>query len=163
MVAAMRWFQSACHAAAHTNHSAGTVKSSTHLSMSSTFRMIQLNVRKQGAVHDSLMNDERLQDFAVLVIQEPYVRKIDGKVMTVPMGHPRWTKMIPTAWREGRWGVRSMLWVNRDLEAEQVPTPSPDMTAVAIRLPDRMVLVVSVYVPPQEPETLRSTCRMLRR
>jgi hypothetical protein len=73
----------------------------------------------------SLMNDERLQDFAVLAIQEPRVWKSTGKVLTAPMGHSRWTRVVPTAWREGRWGIRSMLWVNRDLEAELVPVPSP--------------------------------------
>ena len=34
----------------HTKRSAETVGSSTHPNMSSTFRMIQLNVRKQGEV-----------------------------------------------------------------------------------------------------------------
>lgn len=33
--------------------------------------MIQLNVRKRGEVHESLMNDEDIQDAIVLVIQEP--------------------------------------------------------------------------------------------
>jgi hypothetical protein len=29
-----------------------------------------------------------------------------------------------------------MLWVNKDVEAEQVPVDSPDITAAIIRLPD---------------------------
>jgi hypothetical protein len=40
---------------------AGTVGSSTHPVMSRTFRVMQLNVRKQGEVHKSLMNDEETQ------------------------------------------------------------------------------------------------------
>jgi hypothetical protein len=40
-----------------------------------------------------------------------------------------------------------MLWVNNDVEAEQVPINSPDITAAIIRLPGRRVLVASVYVP----------------
>jgi len=50
-------------------------------------------------------------------------------------------------WREGRWAIRGMLWVNKDLEAEQVQIQSPDVTAATVRLPDRIVLAASVYVP----------------
>ena len=39
-----------------------------------------------------------------------------------------------------------MLWVNKDVEAEPVPVHSPDITAAIIRLPDRVVLVASVYI-----------------
>ena len=43
--------------------------------------------------------------------------------------------------------ILSMLWVNKDGEAEQVPAHSPDITAAIIQLTDRVVLVASVYVP----------------
>ena len=96
--------------------------------------MIQLNVRKQGEVHDSLMNDEELQDVSVVAIQEPHARRIQGRLLTTPMLHHKWTKMVPSTWREGRWPIRSMLWVNREVEAEQVRVESPDLTAAIIRL-----------------------------
>jgi hypothetical protein len=115
--------------------------------MSKTFRMIQLNVRKQGAVHDSLMNDEGIQDATVLAIQEPHARRIQGRLLTTPMTHHKWRKMVPSTWREGRWAIRSMLWVNKDVEAEQIPIESPDITAAIVRLPGWLVLVASVYVP----------------
>ncbi|KAK4097214.1 hypothetical protein N658DRAFT_434492, partial [Parathielavia hyrcaniae] len=44
----------------------------------------------------SLLNDEGLEDYAVLAISEPYAGTIDGSVVTVPMGHHNWTKLIPT-------------------------------------------------------------------
>ncbi|XP_044715307.1 reverse transcriptase (RNA-dependent DNA polymerase) domain-containing protein [Hirsutella rhossiliensis] len=77
----------------------------------------------------SLMNDEDLKDFAALAISEPHARNIDGKVVTSPMGHHNWTKMIPTCVRDALWPIRSMLWIRSDLEAEQVPVPSADLTA----------------------------------
>ena len=39
-----------------------------------------------------------------------------------------------------------MLWIRRDIEAEQIPIPSADLTGAVLRLPDRDVLVISVYV-----------------
>ncbi|KIW35908.1 uncharacterized protein PV06_11780 [Exophiala oligosperma] len=86
--------------------------------MSRVFHMMQLNVRKQGEIHDSLMNDEKVPDMPVLAIQEPHARRI-----------------------------RSMLWINIEVEAEQVRIESPDMTAAVVRLPDRLILVVADYVP----------------
>jgi hypothetical protein len=62
--------------------------------------------------------------------------------------------MIPTVHREERWVVRSMLWIRKDIEAEQVPVPSADLTAAVLRLPDRSILVVSVYVEGNNTEAL---------
>jgi ribonuclease HI len=55
-----------------------------------------------------------------------------------------------------------MLWVNKDAEAEQVQIDSPDMTAAVVRLHERRVLVVSVYIPGGNPQALRSSCDKLR-
>ena len=131
--------------------------------MSREFRVVQLNVRRQATVHESLMNDRNMQDIAVLAIQEPQARSREGRLWTVPMAHQAWTKMVPPVLHEGRWAIRSMLWVKKELEAEQVAMPSPDVTAALVRLTDRKVLVVSVYVPPTDPLALQTTCQMLRR
>ena len=56
-----------------------------------------------------------------------------------------------------------MLWVNREVEAEQVPIESPDVTAAVLRLPDRLVFTASVYVPGGDAQALRDTCSKLSR
>lgn len=131
--------------------------------MSSTLQILQLNVRKQSMVQQSLMNDSQLRNFGVLAITEPHVWKEGNTLITVPTGHGNWTKMIPTMQEEGQWAVRSMLWVRKDLEAEQVAVESSELTAVILRLPDRFVLVVSVYVPGSDAEALLKIIGLLRR
>ncbi|EED11595.1 conserved hypothetical protein [Talaromyces stipitatus ATCC 10500] len=55
-----------------------------------------------------------------------------------------------------------MLWVRSDIEAEQIPVASPDLTATILQLPDRAVLIVSAYVVENSEEALISTIRLLR-
>src|SRR4051812_27509066 len=117
----------------------------THAVMNKTFSILQLNVRKRELVQQSLMNDIELKDYGVIAVSEPYARLVDGNVVTSPAGHSNWTKIIPTQKDDALWPVRSMLWVRHDIEFEQVPMPSADLTAAVLRLPDRDVLIVSVY------------------
>lgn len=72
------------------NRSVRTAGSSTRL-MNRTFHMIQLNVRKQDTVLESLMNDEETQDATILAIQEPWARKTKDPLLTTPMSHHKWT------------------------------------------------------------------------
>ncbi|XP_044715988.1 endonuclease-reverse transcriptase domain-containing protein [Hirsutella rhossiliensis] len=130
--------------------------------MLESLRILQLNAHKSDVVQQSLMNDEDLKDFAALAISEPHARNIDGKVVTSPTGHHNWTKMIPTCVRDGLWPIRSMLWIRSDLEAEQVPVPSADLTAAVLRLEGREVMVVSVYVQGKNDEALTNAMELLR-
>jgi hypothetical protein len=102
------------------------------------------------------MNDNDIQDATVLAIQEPQARRIQDRLLTTPIGHHKWIKMVPTTEREGRWAIRSMLWVKKEVEAEQVPIDSPDVTAAVVRLPDRLVFTASVYVPGGDTQALQA-------
>ena len=55
-----------------------------------------------------------------------------------------------------------MLWIRKDIEIEQIPVQSADLTAVVLRLPDRSILVVSVYVQGNDTEALIDTTEKLR-
>jgi hypothetical protein len=79
-----------------------TAENCTPPDMSRMFRVIQLNVRKQGTVLDGLMNDEGIKDATVVAFQEPQARRIQGHLITTTMNHSKWTKMIPSTWREER-------------------------------------------------------------
>jgi hypothetical protein len=84
---------------------------------------------------------------------------MNGKVITSPMGHQGWTAILPSERHEGRWAVRSMLWVRRAIQFKQVSAPSADLT-VAL-LPDRSVLFASVYVEGANEAALSRTMRLL--
>ena len=61
------------------------------------------------------------------------------------------------------WAFRSMIWVRKDIESEQIPVQSSDLTSAVIRLQDRSILVFSVYVEGQNDEVLLETITKLRR
>jgi len=124
-------------------------------------KFLQLNVQKQRNVQHSVMNDVSLKDYVALVISEPHVAEMNGKVITSPIGHQSWTAILPSGRHEGRWAVRSMLWVRRDIEFEQVSAPSEDLTVGLLRLPDRSVLLASVYVEGANAAALRGSMGLL--
>ena len=132
--------------------------------MSRTFQILQLNVGKQEMVQLSLLNDDSLKDFSVLAISEPYSwrSKENNSTVVIPVQHHNWTKMIPTALHNGRWPIRSMLWIRRDLEARQIAVDSADITAAVLRLPDRSILIVSVYIPQSDLVALQQMLLLLQ-
>ena len=56
----------------------------------------------------------------------------------------------------------SMMWVNKALEAEQIPVQSSDITPAILRLPDRSLLVTSVYIEVNKPDYVLDTTAKLR-
>ena len=120
----------------HTNHLAKIVEYASCSLMHKSLRTLQLNVGKRDTIQQSLMNDNKIRDYGVIAISEPYARIIENTVIISPTGHNYWTKMTPTERHEGRWPIRSMLWIRSDIEAEQIPVASPDLTAARLQLPD---------------------------
>jgi hypothetical protein len=51
-----------------------------------------------------------------------------------------------------------MLWINRDVEAEQLSIESPDLTAAVICLPERLIFMVLVYVEGGDAAALLEIC-----
>jgi hypothetical protein len=107
------------------------------------------------------MNDQRLRNFGVLVISEPYAWTTEDAVVIVPIGYPNWIKMTLTVQRRERWAFRSMLWIRKDIEAEQLLIQSSDLTAAVLRLPDRSMLIVLVYIKGENTATLLDTTEKL--
>jgi hypothetical protein len=117
------------------------------------FRILQANLRKMPETQQSLLNDEDVRDFGLLLIQEPYCFRIDRQDLVSPVYHPYWTAYTPTAHDHGsRWPFRSMIWAHRDLAVKQIPVASSDVTAVVAELEGRQILAISIYVPARESE-----------
>jgi len=129
--------------------------------MCKPMQILQLNVQKRREVQHSVMNDASLKGYTALAISEPYVFEMEGKVRTSPMGHQSWTAILPSQRHDGRWAVRSMLWVRKVIECEQVNVQSADLKVVLLRLPDRSVLLASVYVEGANAAALFETLRLL--
>ena len=135
-----------------TNHPATTVVLYTHRLMYKPMEVLQLNMQIRREVQHSVIEDPGLKEYTAAVVSEPYIFEMDGKVGISPMGHQGWTAILPS---DGRWAVRSMLWVRRDVECEQVSVP------FLLRLLDRLVLLASVYVEGSNIATLSGTMRLL--
>jgi len=112
-------------------------------------------------VQQSLLNDKELQHFSVLAIFEPHIWKQDETLVTVSRGHVNRTKMVSTTQHKKRWRVRSMLWVRKHIDAEQIAIQSANIPAVVVRLPECAIFVVSIYVKGQNEEALQSTLGLL--
>jgi hypothetical protein len=93
-------------------------------------QILQLNMQKRREVQHSVMNDPSLKEYTALAISELYVFEMDGKVRTSPMGRQSWTAILPSHRHDGRWAVRSMLWVRKDIEAAAKALAVSDAQAV---------------------------------
>lgn len=98
-------------------------------------------------MHDNLMNDYTLDDFALLLITEPNNNEgKEGRIFVAPSYHNRWHQLLPMT-SHAQWPlVRSILWIRKGVAARPVDTNSPDLTAVLLQEEGRNILALSVYV-----------------
>ena len=104
----------------------------------------------------SVINNENLRDFSVLLISELHVwRDNEGRAILTLAAHNNWIKTEPTILNtKDRWAYRSMIWTRSDLEAKQVRINSSDITAAIIKLSQHTILLISVYIPGSDTEAL---------
>ncbi|KAF4971249.1 hypothetical protein FSARC_1871 [Fusarium sarcochroum] len=113
--------QSAFCVVVHMSRRVKTVGCGNYISpMATNLRIFQLNVHKSDAVQLNMMNDKDFQDYAVLVVAEPYAPNIEGSVVTTPNSHRDW---INTGKRTdivlaGGFNRRDQLWVGDEVTAE---------------------------------------------
>ena len=115
-------------------------------------RILQANLQHQHEAQHALLNDEALQDFSILLIQEPAgFRTAEGRFIATPQNHHRWTQHVPSLQDETEWWpFRSLIYASHSLRARQIEIPSKDITAVEFQVEGRACLAFSVYVPPIE-------------
>jgi hypothetical protein len=132
--------------------------------MGRILQILQLNVRRMPMVQQSLLNDESLKDFGALAISELYFwrNEENNAIVVTPVRYHNWTKMIPTTQHNSRWAIQSMLWIREDLEAIQIAVESADITVAILHLPDRSILISSIYVLPTDPGALQQMLQLLQ-
>lgn len=107
--------------------------------------ILQANLNKQPGAQAALHNDEDIKDITAILGQEPSCFRADSTVV-VPGGGTKWTTFIPTATIESVYPVRSCLWLDRGVKAEQIAVPTADVTAVVMHIRKRRILLASVYI-----------------
>ncbi len=53
-------------------------------------------------MQQGIMNEVTLEEYAALVVSEPYIFEMNGKIVTNPIGHQVWTAILPSERHDGR-------------------------------------------------------------
>ena len=115
--------------------------------MNKTIGILQANVGRRREVQLSLLNDDSIQDFELILITEPNIMDIDGK--PVVHQYAQWAIIKPTLVRDDTviHSFRSLIYINKKAQFRQVSIPSSDITAGILKTATQRILVASVYVP----------------
>ena len=111
-------------------------------------RILQANLQKSKTAHQSILNDDNLHLYSLLLLQEPYCHSQVGTVYMAEANRRHWNLYCPSSISDSRYPYRSVIWANNHLQTTQIVLPSSDITAIQITTPSDFVLVFSVYVPP---------------
>lgn len=135
----------------------------------SDFKILQANLRKSIDISQSLLNDDALQSYSVLLTTEP-LAKLNGSVpFTVPLTHTYWQPFFPlskyTPQEHPRSPVfRAMIWVNKAYTSiQQVEIVHRDICAVILILRDRKIFFASIYVPCSRGSRTKDDLRLKKR
>lgn len=124
--------------------------------MSSTLRLLQLNVWKSRAGMEALINDHQSQNLDLLLIQEPSVTTYRTHV-----NHSAWRLYQPTYPNtDESTRYRSLLYVNKRISTSshrQIKCNHPDLVAIKIWTAEIQFLIFSVYIPPLDAHQAAST------
>ena len=133
--------------------------------MSRSLPVLSANVGKRPMVQHSMMNDDGLREYGLIMITEPACfRNEDGQVVAAPSHHPKWRQYLPSQTDDrARHPIRSLVYVHVDIPAQQIPVMSPDVVAIQMSVGRRTIIAVSAYVPPSDQEALRDALGHIRR
>ncbi|EDN05472.1 predicted protein [Histoplasma mississippiense (nom. inval.)] len=127
--------------------------------------ILQLNTNKKRSTMEALLNDRKIEDLKVLLVQEP-----PFTYYTTPIQHPHW-RVFQTSCTETHATGRSLIYVNKRISTSayrQRRCHSPDVTAIELQIGESQILIFSTYIPPFDPadnpihQTLNKISRTIR-
>jgi exonuclease III/ribonuclease HI len=115
--------------------------------MPKSVRILQINAARRAGVQLSILNDRSVQDFDVIMVTEPRIMDFDNQ--PVVHQHQHWNTVRPTLIREDSviHSFRSLMYVNKKTQFQQVPVPSSDIVAGLLKTNMQKILLMSVYIP----------------
>jgi ribonuclease HI len=127
-------------------------------------RIYQYNTHRSHSVHHSLLNDSIMENFHLLMIQEPYTYFQHGSQTT--LSHHQWRLILPGPLLSDIIRPRVAIYISTRISSNSyriIPFPSRDISAISFTLPNspRPLTLVNVYNPPTVFTTLTTLNRFI--
>ena len=113
-------------------------------------RTLQLNINKRREVQWSLLNNEYTNTFDFLFLSEPHVFLLYHTNQPEIISHPNWVAYQPSQSQQNRhvrYSYRAAIMAYTRLDAKALPVPSSDIIAIEIKIDNRVLLLLSIYIP----------------